>query len=183
MRSVTEEQAKELVDLVRMKVWAFTRGRNNQDTDDIVQDVLTRVLEQLPRFNADRASLRTFQNRLIERAYVDHLRREQAAKRGRGRVRCSKDGHDLEVAAFNGHGARQGGTGSRSQFELSELALDLKTAASTLTPEQQRLCHQVTQKPLPEIAHDLGVVRGTIYRRLRPIREAFESLDLAAYLD
>src|SRR5262245_51297832 len=91
-------------------------------------------------------------NRLIDRAFVGHLRRERAAKRGHGWIRCSTNGHDPYATASNGHSDRRVGKRSRSQIELSELALDLTTATYTLTPEQQQLCAQIKWKSVPEIA-------------------------------
>ena len=177
---VTEEQAKELLELVRYKVWAFTRGRAAADSEDVVQELVTRVLEQLPQFDETRATLRTYQNRLIERALIDHLRREEAAKRGRRSTR--RAAHRLGELA-DGQGDCRRRNGSRSQIERCDLEMDLESATAVLEPEQQQLCNQIKRKPITEVADDEGVVRGTIYRRLRPIREVFDSLGLAKYLD
>ena len=179
MWTFTEEQARELVELVRHKVWALTHGRQVQDTDDVVQEVVIRVLEQLPRYDSKRSSLRTFQNRLIDRAFVDHVRHERAVKRGRNRVRCSSNFDGVA----DGQSYRDAGRRTRPHTELTDLAMDLDEATQGLEPGQQCLCAQIKQKPVLEVANDEGVVRGTIYRRLRPIRAAFDSLKLAEYLD
>jgi len=185
MQFVTEEQAKELVKLVRHKVWSYTRGRAGPDTEDAVQEVVTRVLEQLPRFDATRASLRTFQSRLIERAYVSYLRHLRAAKRGNGRTRHmqSSFGRSFVDRVDSAQHLRAQGKRVRSQIELSDLSLDLETATAGLDPQQQRLCTRIKHKPVAEIAQEDGVARGTIYRRLRPIRQLLEDARLAEYLD
>lgn len=179
MRSFTEEEAKELVELVRLKVWIWTRGSQVKDRDDVVQEVVTRVLEQLPRYDSTRSSLRTFQNRLIDKAYVDHVRHERAAKRGLGRVRCGGAFADI----IDGQAYRGGGHCARPQTEQSDLAMDLDKAIRALEPDQQCLCSKIKQKPVSDVAQEEGVARGTIYRRLRSVRAVFDSLQLAEYLD
>jgi RNA polymerase sigma factor (sigma-70 family) len=187
MRPVTEEQGKDLLELVRYKVWKFTRGRQQPDPDDLVQEVVARVLEQLPRFDPGKATLPTFQNRLIERACVDCLRRERAAKRGHGRVtsldRRTVNGHSLHDQIDGDRQKRATGKQTRTERALTELVLDVKTATAKLQPEQQVLCEKVQQMPISEVAKDEHVSRGTVYRRIKPVRETFENLKLAEYLE
>jgi RNA polymerase sigma factor (sigma-70 family) len=187
MRSVTEEQANDLLKLVRYKVWAFTRDQRSQD-EDLVQEVVTRVLELLPKYDASRASLQTYQDRLIDRACANYLRRERAAKRGRRHGSRSinhptRNGAMLHDMVDAEQQQRALGRRNRSQADLRDLALDLEAASASLGVDQRRLCEQIKQKSVAEVAEDEKVVRGTIYRRMRPVREAFDSFGLAEYLD
>jgi RNA polymerase sigma-70 factor, ECF subfamily len=179
MHPITEEQALDLLEMVRLKVRTVTKGQVRSDFEDIVQEVVVRVLEQLSEYDPSRASLRTFQSRLIDRAYVDIYRRERAAKRGKNRkhVSYSRCQSVSQCATATSRAAR------RSEYELSDLKSDVEYATTGLTADQNRLCELVKTKPVPDVANEEGVHRGTVYRRLQPIRHYFESLQLAAYLD
>src|SRR5262249_13998256 len=147
-----------------------------------------RVLEKLPDYDASLASLPTYQDRLINRACADQFRREGAVKRGKSRLRHSlsrpnRHGNTLHDVLDTAHQDRVRGRRKRSDSELADLALDLATAAASLDADQQQLVEQIKQKSVPEVAEELNVVRGTVYRRLGPVREAFENSGLADYLD
>jgi hypothetical protein len=66
---------------------------------------------------------------------------------------------------------------------LEDLRLDAELATRGLNAQQQRLCRRLLTQPVAEAAEEEGVHRGTMYRRIRPVREVFQDLGLAEYLD
>jgi RNA polymerase sigma factor (sigma-70 family) len=180
MHSLSDQQAQDLLQLVRYKVWAFTRGRMT-DTEDLVSEVVVSVLERLPDFDAARARLDTYQNRLIDHACTNCFRRRNAAKRGGARKPVSFRRQDQVVDGqqHRAAGVKRNGTPC---FQ-SDLRMDLQAATEALNPDQQQLCEKIKHRSVVEIAEQEHVVRGTIYRRLRPVRRVFENLRLAEYLE
>jgi RNA polymerase sigma factor (sigma-70 family) len=151
------------------------------DTEDLVSDVVVSVLERLPDYDASRARMDTYQNRLIERACTNCLRRRNAAKRGGTRKPVSFRRQD-QVVDGQQHKAA-GGKRNGTPCLQSDLRMDLQAALSDLDSDQQQLCEKVKHRSVVEVAEQEQVVRGTIYRRLRPVRRVFENLGLAEYLD
>jgi transcriptional regulator of acetoin/glycerol metabolism len=70
-----------------------------------------------------------------------------------------------------------------SPVEQCDLEIDLAQATTLLEPAQQYLCDLLKRMPVPDAAAETGVARGTVYRRLRPIRRVFDSAGLAKYLE
>lgn len=183
MSALTDDQAKALIQLVRNKAWAYSRCGVEQE--DLVQEIMVRILPRLPAFDPARSSLPTFLNRLICRACHDYLRHLRAAKRGRQRTislqTLTRHGHELND--YIDAERRRPATPNRSSKELRDLAFDLASATAELEPHDQRLCTQLKLDSIPDVAAGEGVVRGTIYRRILPVRQHFEDRGLADYLD
>jgi RNA polymerase sigma factor (sigma-70 family) len=182
MLALTDEQAEDLLQLLRNKARAYSRCGVEQE--DLVQEVMVRILPKLSEFDPARSSLATYVNRLFRRACHDYLRHQGAAKRGRQRTislqTLTRHGHELSEYVDAEHHRLE--KPHRSSEELRDLAFDLSVATAELEPREQRLCEQLKLHSIPDVADDERVNRGTIYRRMLPVREHLEDRGLSVYL-
>src|SRR6187431_3023631 len=80
--TVTDECGHEILELARKKAIRFVRGtRRRNDLEEIVTDLVLRVLARLPDYDSRRSSPQTFFHRVIDSAWADLCRQERAGKR------------------------------------------------------------------------------------------------------
>jgi RNA polymerase sigma-70 factor (ECF subfamily) len=151
--------------------WAVRSGLNNHDAGDLVQDVLTSLLEQFPQFRYDpkrrfRGWLWTVtMNRVRERK---RRAKSQAAHSGRNAI--SAEGPDT-VAEFAEEEYRR---------YLANRALQLMKSDFEPASWQIFWEHVVNARPAPEIARECKTTVGAVYaiksRILARLRAELEGL-------
>jgi RNA polymerase sigma factor (sigma-70 family) len=125
------------------------------DPDDFQQEVLLHVCRALPRFDSNRACLRTFVEKLAFSVVASICRRTTARKRAM-------------PADYIG----------RKSFETTlqvELRLDLRRLVRKLSPRDRRVARLLLMNISPaEIASQLCISRAAVYRSMRRILAALE---------
>lgn len=161
------------------------------EVEDVQQDLIEDVLRRLPKFNGDRAGVKTFVSRIIDNKIADLLKSHEAACRGRGDARESLDDwvrdetgpwvrRDTTVDAAQRH--THLGVCERHDHEQRELELDVAGVMASLPPEQRELCSMLRTRTPTEIARQTGLPRSAIYKHIAAIRAAFIKAGLDHYL-
>lgn len=184
-------EADQLLRLVRAKVEQFL-GRSPRladARDDLVQRSLLRVLMRPGQLDLDRPGASTYVGRIVESTFIDGRRRELAEARAL-HARAVAAGRSVSNGGPGEHsretGSSQDGRSVRRARHLrdkADLAMDLDSVIDELPPDKRRLFHRLKVETAAEAAAAEGVCRGTIYRRMRAVRQQFEDAGLRIYLD
>jgi RNA polymerase sigma-70 factor (ECF subfamily) len=126
-----------------------------QDREDLEQEVLLRLWQALPRYDAARASLATFIERVVASKVASLLRsrrREAVYELLAGTQLSSADG-----------------------IPAVEFRADLERLLASLEPSDRRLALVLTEHTPSQASRILGVARSTVYSRMQRLRAAFLS--------
>lgn len=162
-------------------------GFSYGDRDDIRQELLLDCLVRLRRFNASRSSRRTFLYRVV-RHRVGTLRESQSAAcrdyrlctdslDGPAHLVTSKSIILGDTTSTDTCEARIGQY-SLSSWEREELRIDVNKVISTLPYELAVIANLLRCIGAVDAAHQLGMPRATLYRRIATIRKAFKAAGL-----
>jgi len=161
------------------------------EIEDVQQDLIEDVLRRLPKFDGDRAGVKTFVTRVINNKIADLLKSHEAACRGNG---CTKESLDDWVRDETGNWVRRDATVDaarryahlgicdRSDQEQRELEMDVASVVASLPLEQRDVCTMLRTKTPTEIARETGMSRSAIYKHIAAIRAAFVQAGLDHYL-
>lgn len=163
-------------------------GFTESDRADIEQDIAFQVLRRIRKFDPARGRFEATVRRIVENAVADILAARKAACRD-----YRRRGPSLNETVRDENGKRversetfeSGGHLRRTRRPASErrdLKLDLDDVIAELPPDLRRLCERLRNESPTEIARDMGIPRGTLYERMRKIREHFERRGLGEYL-
>ena len=161
-------------DLIRIKAARLVRGNvvSPSDREDVEQTLILELLRRLPGFDRSLSDLATYARAAIEHALADIVRFQKAAKRGKGRT-TSLDQLPHDSPAL---GRTDG------ELESADTVLDVRDLLRKLPAELKRVGELLEVESITETARQLGVGRGTVYRRIREIREFCERPELRKYL-
>lgn len=152
--------------------WARRTGLNQEDAADLVQDVLTTLVQQLPKFQYDQA--KSF------RRWLHAITLNKWRERGRRKAlpRASADDPGLSAVA-----------GAAEPLELDEAEYRQRLVAQAMQVMQAefeettwKACWEavVSGRPAAEIAAELGVSVDVVYgaksRVLRRLRQELQGL-------
>lgn len=161
------------------------------EVEDVQQDLIADVLRRLPKFDGNRAGVKTFICRIINHKIADLLRQHESASRGNG---CPKESLDDWIRDETGNWVRRDttvdaarrhvhlGVCERSDQEQRELELDVAGVMASLPLEQRDVCALLRTKTPTEIAREKGLSRSAIYKHIAAIRAAFIKAGLDQYL-
>lgn len=155
-----EESAfQDLVDRYERKMRAYARSmlRNEQDAEDLTQEALLRIYRALPLFQ-QQASFSTWAFRILHRLCLDYLR--QTRRRPPGGVLSAENGDDYPWP--------DGGPGPEELVLRAELRTHLRRALAALPLEQRvvAVLHDVCSFKYREIAAIAKCSEGTVKSRL-----------------
>lgn len=166
-------------------------GFTQSDFDDIRQELLTDVVERLPKFNGDLAGAKTFVCRLINNRIANLIEHRKAGCRNRQREECSMDDwvRDEDGAWARRDSATDArrlrahrGVSPREDQEQADLAMDVESAIASLPDDLRDLCERLKTQTVLEISRNTGVSCAALYRRIKKLRELFEAAGLGASL-
>ncbi|MDI9246596.1 RNA polymerase sigma factor [Marinobacter sp. CHS3-4] len=153
--------------LEAMYRFAFRLTGQQQDSEDLVQDILIKLYPRLDEISSVER-LRPWLNRVLYRQFVDSLRRQ-------GR-RADIPLSSLEVVDEAAWLENQCADvpGIPEQLDMSKLGLVLDQALFTLSPDQRTLIllHDVDGWSQEDLASVLGVPLGTVKSRIHRCRAA-----------
>lgn len=124
------------------------------DREDIEQEALAACWRALPKFDPNRASLRTF----VEHVVAAHLASLGRARRCRPRLQPLDDNQHPVASAW----ARE-----------IELRSDVQRVLDALPDTDRQLAMALIEHTPTEASRLIGVARSTVYERIRHIRVAF----------
>lgn len=165
-------------------------GFTEQDRKDLEQDIILRLLQSLPSFDADKAHRNVFTTTVVERYVANILRNKRAEKRDHRRVSslnvtiASTEDGPTELSETVGQRELDNRRfcHPRSSEELLELAQDVANAVKELPEELQALTERLRSHSIAEIARETGIPRTTLYESIYELRRRFESTGLRDYL-
>jgi len=168
-------------------------GFTASDVPDLEQELALDLLTRLPKFQEGRAHRKSFIAVAIKHRVATLVESQKAAKRDFRKVAFSldqvftgnegkqSDGYDRldreKILDFDGVGR-----GLPDQNEKMARAIALDRVLQKLSPELRRLCDLLIELPISDIAKKTGLSRDTIYRRIKTLRETFESEGLREFL-
>jgi len=168
-----------------------TAGFTKSDREDLEQEMMLDVLQRLPKFDANKATHKTFVARIIERK-ISKLLRHQASEMRDYR----RESYSLDERIDDGDGStvargetiaqeeldRRLGRRKRSDQEEWELAHDVAATLARLPEHLRRLCELLKTGSISEAAREMGVPRTTLNDHVKKLREIFEDAGLRDYL-
>jgi len=163
------------------------RGRVPEaDRQDVEQELMLDLLQRLPKFDASRASLRTFTARVVAHRATRIVAAVWAAREGaRGAVSLHDEVRDVDgecVERWETLDVRDDRRRSSAPHAAQDLRLDVDAALRGLPRETRELCAALLRDTVTEIARATGVARGSIWHRLQPVRARLRAAGVDAYL-
>ena len=162
----------------------------HDDLEDLEQDLLTRVVQSLRRFDPEVAHLNRYVTAVVERFVANVVRDSKANKRDRQRtttlnVMIQTEAGPTELAQTIGDRELDARLGRerRSEHELHELALDLASVIATLPEAWRTLLQLRKSRTMPAIAEEMNVPRTTLNAWMHRIRQRCEDAGLKDYLE
>ena len=168
-----------------------TAGFTKSDREDLEQEMTLDVLQRLPKFDASKATHKTFVARIIERKISKLLRHQASEIRDYRRESYSlderiDDGDGSTVARGETIGReeldRRLGRRRRSGQEEWEFAQDVAATLARLPEHLRRLCELLKTGSISEAAREMGVPRTTLNDHVKKLREIFEDAGSRGYL-
>lgn len=136
--------------------WAHATGLREADAADLVQDVLTLLVQQLPRFSYEPSNgrFRAWLKTLTLNRYRD-LRRQQAGRPAHVELASAP-----EPAAANGVGVLE-----EAEYRQYLVARALQLMKTDFRPTTWQACweHAAMGRPAAEVAAELGISEGAVY--------------------
>jgi RNA polymerase sigma-70 factor (ECF subfamily) len=123
------------------------------DRNDLEQEALLGLFLALPRYDASRASLRTYIERVAEKRFATLLRRRRA---------------ELVVERLDGHRIA-----TADGIPSVQLRVDFERVLDPLDASARELALLLIDHRPAEISHILGTARSTVYARIARLRQAF----------
>ena len=152
--------------------WACRMGLQAQDSADLVQEVFTSVLEQLPTFQLDASkNFRGWLRTIAVNKWRDHLRRRAVAGRGGSDAGLADAAVPDTVAPL---------WEKEFQQQLVGRALDLMQADFQAPTWKACWAQVVEGKAAPAVARELGLSLAAVYaaksRVLRRLRQELNGM-------
>lgn len=171
----------------RAKRLIGTAGYTPADVEDIEQDLMLDLIERLNKYDAAKAKLTTFIDRIVDHKIANLLAERRAAKRDLSKTFTNLDtpfeGHDgekltlLDITGTDDYLERMGFQNKPAQ-EAQDIQIDLDTAIQRLSDDERQLLDLLQVKTLTEAAHVLGKKRTTLAYHVKRIHKTLKSMGL-----
>lgn len=160
-------------------------GLTRQDLPDLEQQLLACVLRAESRFDPARASERTFYARVIANEGSKLVRARQAMKRGQRAASLDEVGEEGaclgSTIAQDAHQRRLERC-PRTAEEQAELKFDMDEFIQRLPEHLAKLAEEMKNKPIAQIARELGVPRTTLNGLVEVLRRRLEAAGFREHL-
>jgi RNA polymerase sigma-70 factor (ECF subfamily) len=166
---------------------AGTYGFSPADRDDIRQELLLDCVIRLTKFDFAKSSRSTFVHRIVRHRIATLVDAQRAACRDYRRCRESLDDPAHADASesrplretLSADGCEAGNSrSSRSPWDHTELQIDVAKVIATLPADLAAVAVALKSAGVVQVAHQLGLSRATIHRRIIRVRELFEAVGL-----
>lgn len=166
-------------------------GYTESDVEDIEQALALDLIERLPRFNPEKASLNTFCARVIDRQISKIVRHRKREKRDYRResthlnapVGSGGDDESSYVDVFDG-GANlhHSKVGMPDHEDETALRLDVEATIERLPEDLKPIAECLRTENVLQASRTLGMPRSTLIDAIKRIRLFFEGAGLKVYL-
>ena len=166
-------------------------GFTESDFRDLRQDLLADILARLPKYDGDRAGMKTFISQVVDHRIASIIKYRRASCRDHRRNESSLDDwvHD-EDGTWTRRGATITEDEARAAFGLAgrsrqdevELAVDTTAMLDGLPDDLRDLCIRLKTQTVVEISRETGVPRARLYARLKALEQKFRAADMHHYL-
>jgi RNA polymerase sigma-70 factor (ECF subfamily) len=150
--------------------WARQTGLQETDADDLVQDVLTTLVLELPRFQYDaRKSFRAWLKTITLNRWRDQRRRQSARPRSANGAALQELAAPDEASGF-----------AETEYQQQLVARAIQLMQQDFEPNTWKACWElvVNGRPAGEVAAQLGIREGTVYSaKCRVLRRLRQELD------
>ncbi len=166
-------------------------GFTESDRDDIEQELMLDVITRLPKFDANKATQKTFVARIIERKISKLIRHRTSEMRDYRREAFSLnasiedgDGGSVERGDLVSQENVDPTVAVNSRTGVDEMAFlhDMQSVLSGLPDHLRRLCEILKTGTVSDAAREMGVPRTTLNDHVRKLRSLFEDAGLREYL-
>jgi len=180
------------VDTIRIKAKKLIgkAGFKREDLDDIKQDITLDLLQRLPKYDPEKASLNTFINDVVDNKIARMIEAQNAEMRD-FRIESGSlnelvedlDGTPVELIheIMDEDLPWNHGTCEISDFNYFELSDDIVKALSELPPQFREMCLRLMKENIFVVAKEMGIPRASMYYHLKIIREHFEKTGLKIF--
>ncbi len=134
---------------------------SDDDADDLRQDLVLELWRALPRYDAERAGLHTYVNRVLDRAYCAIARSLRSRRSHPALTPVSLSVlHDRPLES--------------PELAAAERCLDLEAALATLPRHLRIIAEELKHAAPGEVAQRLHIHRASVYRAIKRIRQHLE---------
>lgn len=170
--------------LIRYKAWQLSRqpGFRPDERCDLEHDLLSDLLDRLPKFNPAKSQLNTFVARVVERRVASIIRFRFAEMRSPEREECSLD--DLVLDCDGRRVPLHQLIPDRSSVpqRLRDLERDMAEVLGRLSDLHRAIALGLVTGTINSVAIELGIPRTAVERHIEEIRDVFEDARLDEYL-
>jgi DNA-directed RNA polymerase specialized sigma24 family protein len=166
----TLDQALPVVqDLAKRKANAFVRrcGFPIDDREDVQSQLLLSIVSRWPKFDSERASVRTFASRLIDKELVSILRYRLASRR--------RDSFSNAIEEFDDDNGDYASGSHPSPIQRTDFWLDVERALASCPPVLLETAIALCWDSPSELSRTCGPSRTAVYGRIRRLRQAFSA--------
>lgn len=166
-------------------------GFSYDDLEDIQQELWLDLHQRTPNFNPKLSKPQTFFKLIVRHKVATMIRYRLQRKRDYRRLQSNaREGEDyddctdsiLRVVSQDEIDLRTGKFGD-PKIVRHDFIIDFTRTISRLSPDQKYLLELLSDKPIAEIAREIGVPRSTFYDRyFAPLREHLRKNGLDEYL-
>jgi DNA-directed RNA polymerase specialized sigma24 family protein len=146
-------------------------GLTWDDLPDLEQDIMLRIFKNIGTYNSEQGSMETFILRIIECKIKDVINHRQAARRDWRQCRDSLN----EIIMTD--------VGPMERLELlqydndtgCDLAADIASVVEQLPPDLKELCIILKHYSPSEAIHEYGRSRTVFYKKIKKLRQFFQT--------
>ena len=169
------EYTQKQIRIVASRV-ARSYGFKQHEQLDIEQELAMHLRSKLPSYDANRASVRTFVERVLEHKAIDLITERRARKRGACVTTLSLDDLDEDgTSSIRSNTLLDPTTIALEDF--LNLRMDVERIVTSLPSDLRKLCVHLLTCNVTEIARTTGASRSAVYGSIHKLREAFADLD------
>lgn len=170
--------------LIRFKARQLSRqpGFRLDEHCDLEQDLLTDLIDRLPKFDPAKAQLNTFVTRVVEHRVVSIIRYRFAEMRSPVREDCSLNDPVLDCDGRTVDRHQVLAEASSVPQRLRELERDVADVLARMSELHRTIALGLVTGTVNSVANELSIPRSAVDRHISEIREVFEDAGLREYL-
>ena len=151
---------------------------HNYEVEDLEQEMMLDYLSRIQAYDLEKASFKTFVDRILNHKCASIIENAKAQKRGSG---LSEFSLDSWLENPDGENNELPDPTSESSF-IHDLRIDLKQATKNMEPKLIVLMIQLSTHSMSEISRLTGTPRSTLYDALSSLRDELILHGIQEYL-
>lgn len=170
--------------LIKFKARQLSRrsGFSRTDRQDLEQELWVDLLDRLPRYDANKASLNTFIARVVERKVISILRYHFAEMRSPGREEASLNDPVLDCDGRVVDRHQTTPEASSVPQRLRELQRDVADVLARASDLHRVIALGLATGTINSVAGELGIPRSAVERHVAELLDLCDDAGLRDYL-